>query len=201
MPVPIPPIQKPSIPLASLTKYRNPSTSSMNGVDAFLVDEVDSADKLRAEWEESEDVTEESGEDAGSFDIDDDEDEEVDADDEDESQAHVLGKPVEDDKTKPKAKPIDWEIPRKTLHASIGTFFSYQGFLLPPLRSPSLRLLIGFPTLILYSYNIPLGPLKSALWGGLAFVVGCDFIRLRNPSFERYYESKVGSLMRDVEKV
>lgn len=73
---------------------------------------------------------------------------------------------------------IDWEIPRKVLHSSI-----------------------GFLTLGLYHYDPPtLKPLITVLTTSLITVSTVDYFRLRNPSFARRYEAMLGPLMRESEK-
>ncbi|THH29166.1 hypothetical protein EUX98_g5024 [Antrodiella citrinella] len=72
---------------------------------------------------------------------------------------------------------IDWEIPRKALHSSI-----------------------GIVTLYLYTHHIPPRPVIIALSTFLAIAVPVDFLRLRSPAFERIFERYVGLFMRDSEK-
>lgn len=74
-------------------------------------------------------------------------------------------------------KKIDWEIPRKALHSSIGFFTIY------------LYLSQNSPRTVVY-----------VLWTALAIIAPADFIRLRFPAFERTYERCVGFLMRESEK-
>jgi diacylglycerol kinase (CTP) len=95
-----------------------------------------------------------------------------------------------------------WEVPRKTLHSSIGkrqrascsfpvtninTFFS------------------GFVTLSLYSAAQGAEgsgkPIVKALLTAFAAIAPLDVIRLKYPAFERAYEYAVGFLMRESEKV
>ncbi|KAF8230550.1 hypothetical protein L208DRAFT_1281361 [Tricholoma matsutake] len=85
----------------------------------------------------------------------------------------VAGKPVT---LKPVEK-IDWEIPRKVLHSSIGFF-----------------------TLYLYVHNGDVKIVVFLLWTALAFLVPIDILRLRYPAFERTFERCVGFLMRESEK-
>jgi len=73
---------------------------------------------------------------------------------------------------------IDWEIPRKILHSSIGFVTLGLYFLRPP------------------SLNVIILPLSGALF----IISSADFIRLRNPSFERLYERFLGLFMRESEK-
>ncbi|TFK45674.1 hypothetical protein OE88DRAFT_1668953 [Heliocybe sulcata] len=80
------------------------------------------------------------------------------------------------EKRKEKEK-VDWEIPRKTLHSSI-----------------------GFLTLYLWTSNGDPRTVVFACAAGLAALVPLDILRLRSPTFERLYEGAVGFLMRDVEK-
>lgn len=74
-------------------------------------------------------------------------------------------------------KKIDWEIPRKLLHSSIGFF-----------------------TLYLYAFDGSIRNTVLILWSALAIIVPADLIRLRYPGFERLYERAVGFLMRESEK-
>ncbi|KZV67374.1 hypothetical protein PENSPDRAFT_654118 [Peniophora sp. CONT] len=78
---------------------------------------------------------------------------------------------------KAEAKPIDWEIPRKILHSSIGFF-----------------------TLYLYASNGSPQHVVYALAGALCVIVPADILRLNFPAFERLYETLLGFLMRDSEK-
>lgn len=76
----------------------------------------------------------------------------------------------------PPAK-IDWEIPRKALHSSI-----------------------GFLVLPLYFSRPDVGPIITALTYGLAFVTAADVIRLNIAPFARLYEKLLGAFMRESEK-
>ncbi|KAF9488536.1 hypothetical protein BDN71DRAFT_1535052 [Pleurotus eryngii] len=75
------------------------------------------------------------------------------------------------------AKKIDWEIPRKVLHSSI-----------------------GFLTLYLWTSQGSPKAVIIVLWTALAVILPADFIRLRWPAFERTYERLLGFLMRECEK-
>jgi diacylglycerol kinase (CTP) len=72
--------------------------------------------------------------------------------------------------------PIDWEIPRKTLHSSI-----------------------GFLSLWLWRDGSP-HRVVFALSSALAVVAPTDVVRLRWPRFARVYERLLGFLMRESEK-
>ncbi|WWC65488.1 uncharacterized protein I303_108106 [Kwoniella dejecticola CBS 10117] len=75
-------------------------------------------------------------------------------------------------------KAVDWEIPRKTLHSSI-----------------------GFLTLFLNYVNPPtLKPLITVLSSALLTVTITDFFRLRFPLFAEIWESYLGFLMRESER-
>jgi len=74
-------------------------------------------------------------------------------------------------------KPVDWEIPRKALHSSIGFF-----------------------TLYLYATQGSPQRVVIALTGSLCIIVPTDIIRLNSPTFARIYERYLGFLMRDSEK-
>jgi diacylglycerol kinase (CTP) len=125
-------------------------------------------------------------------------------------------------------KAVDWEIPRKVFHSSIGEF---RGKLdvgcvhrrPPPCTSvaghmhrtrgrptsPSHRRNAehitdsypGFVTLALWWVDPPtVGPLIRYLSYFLAFVVVCDFFRLRYPAFAELWEAFAGFLMREEER-
>lgn len=79
--------------------------------------------------------------------------------------------------TEPAKAKIDWEIPRKTLHSSIGVI-----------------------TLAAYLLDFTIPPIVGVLSILLASIAALDFVRLRNPEFERLYEKSVGFLMRESEK-
>ncbi|KAH9828944.1 uncharacterized protein C8Q71DRAFT_799879 [Rhodofomes roseus] len=72
---------------------------------------------------------------------------------------------------------VDWEIPRKALHSSI-----------------------GFLTLYLYYSQGSPRTVVVALASGLAIIVPCDILRLRSARFERLFEKTVGFLMRESER-
>ncbi|KAI0311654.1 hypothetical protein OF83DRAFT_1177364 [Amylostereum chailletii] len=74
-------------------------------------------------------------------------------------------------------KKVDWEIPRKTLHSSI-----------------------GFLTLYLYASRGSPEQVVLVLAGALCIIVPADVLRLNWPAFERLYERAVGFLMRESEK-
>ncbi|KAF5384377.1 hypothetical protein D9615_003139 [Tricholomella constricta] len=74
-------------------------------------------------------------------------------------------------------KKIDWEIPRKLLHSSIGFF-----------------------TVYLYVSNGDVKTVIFVLWTALAVIIPADILRLRSPAFERIYERFLGFLMRESEK-
>ncbi|KAJ6545844.1 hypothetical protein DFH09DRAFT_927596, partial [Mycena vulgaris] len=75
-------------------------------------------------------------------------------------------------------KKIDWEIPRKVFHSSIG--FITLGLYLTPSMSPRTVALV--------------------LWSALAVIAPTDFVLLRNPAVERVYERALGFLMRESER-
>lgn len=80
--------------------------------------------------------------------------------------------------SKVQVKKIDWEVPRKVLHSSIGFFTVY------------LYVSQGSPDRII-----------MVLWAALALVIApADLLRLNYPPFERLYERFLGFLMRDSEK-
>ncbi|KAI0795610.1 hypothetical protein C8Q75DRAFT_791342 [Abortiporus biennis] len=79
--------------------------------------------------------------------------------------------------SKAKLQPIDWEIPRKTLHSSI-----------------------GFLTLYLYTSHGSPRLVVIVLSMALAIIVPADLLRLNHSGFERIYERCLGFLMRESEK-
>ncbi|KAG2131020.1 hypothetical protein DEU56DRAFT_814474 [Suillus clintonianus] len=81
------------------------------------------------------------------------------------------------DKRKTVKKEIDWEIPRKVLHSSIGFF-----------------------TIYLYTSQGNPQKVVIALSSALAILVPIDILRLKYPLFERAFEKCVGIFMRDSEK-
>ena len=92
--------------------------------------------------------------------------------------------------------PIDWEIPRKILHSSIGMVLLY----IPHWRTIS-KVSVGFLTLYLYLSHGSPGRVVVALGTALAVIVPADILRLNVPGFERVYEKCLGFLMRESEKV
>jgi len=78
----------------------------------------------------------------------------------------------------PPIQKVDWEIPRKILHSSIGFFTLY----------------------LYYSKGSP-RPVVISLGAALVTVIApADIIRLHSPRFERVYERCLGFLMRESEK-
>ncbi|KAJ7678365.1 hypothetical protein B0H17DRAFT_1206820 [Mycena rosella] len=75
-------------------------------------------------------------------------------------------------------KKIDWEVPRKVFHSSIG--FITLGLYLTPSMAPRSVALV--------------------LWAAFAVLAPTDFVRLRVPAVERVYERAVGFLMRESER-
>ncbi|PIL29398.1 hypothetical protein GSI_09450 [Ganoderma sinense ZZ0214-1] len=73
--------------------------------------------------------------------------------------------------------PVDWEIPRKTLHSSI-----------------------GFLTLYLYASNGNPRAVVYVLTLALAVIVPADILRFSSERFESLYERALGFLMRESEK-
>ncbi|KAJ7127856.1 hypothetical protein C8R44DRAFT_100021 [Mycena epipterygia] len=78
----------------------------------------------------------------------------------------------------PAQKKIDWEIPRKVFHSSIG--FITLGLYLTPRIAPR--------------------AVTVVLWSALAVIAPTDFVRLRSPAVERVYEQALGFLMRESER-
>ncbi|KAF4608053.1 hypothetical protein EYR40_000395 [Pleurotus pulmonarius] len=88
-----------------------------------------------------------------------------------------VGNGTANGKVQASAKKIDWEIPRKVLHSSI-----------------------GFLTLYLWTSQGSPKAVVVVLWTAFAVILPADFIRLRWPAFERTYERLLGFLMRECEK-
>jgi len=103
-------------------------------------------------------------------------------------------------------KKIDWEIPRKALHSSIGMS---RDFLTPSWHSVARPLFFrladssisGFVTLYLYASHGSPERVVVVLSSALLIIVPADILRLNYPSFERSYEKVLGFLMRESEKV
>ncbi|KAJ7429564.1 hypothetical protein B0H11DRAFT_2166943 [Mycena galericulata] len=92
-------------------------------------------------------------------------------------------------------KKIDWEIPRKVFHSSIGSFFLLLFF------EEYLRGNLGFITLGLYlTPSMSPRAVTVVLWSALAVIAPTDFIRLRYPAVESVYEKALGFLMRESER-
>ena len=103
-------------------------------------------------------------------------------------------------------KKIDWEIPRKALHSSIGMsrdFMtpSWHSAVGPPFLRLADRLISGFVTLYLYASHGSPERVIVVLSSALLIIVPADFLRLNYPPFERSYEKFLGFLMRESEKV
>ncbi|KAF8874858.1 hypothetical protein BD779DRAFT_1565442 [Infundibulicybe gibba] len=77
----------------------------------------------------------------------------------------------------PQKKKIDWEIPRKVLHSSI-----------------------GFGTLYLYASHQDPGMVIRVLWSALAVIAPAEIMRFRSQRFGRLYQRCLGFLMRESEK-
>ncbi|WVQ63058.1 uncharacterized protein L199_001209 [Kwoniella botswanensis] len=75
-------------------------------------------------------------------------------------------------------KAVDWEIPRKTLHSSIGFLTLFLNYLNPP----------------------TLKPLITVLTSCLISVTVTDFFRLQFPAFAEIWENYLGFLMRESER-
>ncbi|KAJ7797085.1 hypothetical protein B0H14DRAFT_2619320 [Mycena olivaceomarginata] len=81
-------------------------------------------------------------------------------------------------RAQPEVKKIDWEIPRKVFHSSIG--FITLGLYLTPSIAPR--------------------AVTVVLWSALAVIAPTDVVRLRVPAVERVYERLLGFLMRKSER-
>ena len=92
---------------------------------------------------------------------------------------------------------VEWEIPRKLLHSSIGTTTAIS-----PSQTQLTPVHPGFLTLYLYYSNRSPKPVLISLGTALVTVIApADIIRLHSPRFERIYERCLGFLMRESEKV
>ena len=99
---------------------------------------------------------------------------------------------------KPRQK-VDWEIPRKTLHSSIGMSPS-------PAYNHLLQLIVsvhgaGFLTWYLYASDGNPRVVVYALSLALLVIVPADIVRLNSDRFEWLFERVLGFLMRESEKV
>lgn len=59
----------------------------------------------------------------------------------------------------------------------------------------------GFLVIYLYTSHTSAQKVALVLSGTCAIITSVDFVRLRNAKFARFYESVLGFLMRDSEKV
>lgn len=108
---------------------------------------------------------------------------------------HKLSPGGSPDKRRTVKKQIDWEIPRKTLHSSIGVYIFIPFFTFGLTNS-----LAGFFTIYLYTSQGDPQTVIIALSSALAVLVPIDILRLKYPSFEHAFEKCVGIFMRDSEK-
>lgn len=97
---------------------------------------------------------------------------------------------------KPIPPPIDYEIPRKLLHSSIGASVS-----VPCERTVFANPWSGFLTLYLYLGEGDARKVVLALWSALCIIYPADLLRFRSRRFAALYERMLGFLMRDSEKV
>jgi diacylglycerol kinase (CTP) len=123
------------------------------------------------------------------------------------SNGHANGIAAHDKAIAPtaQAKKIDWEIPRKALHSSIGMSRDLMTPSWHSVRPPFFRLadsfISGFMTLYLYASHGSPERVVVVLSSALLIIVPADFLRLNYPPFERSYEKVLGFLMRESEKV
>lgn len=97
---------------------------------------------------------------------------------------------------KEKAEVIDWEVPRKALHSSIGLSLVLSS-LLPILMD----IVLGFVSLYLWTSHGSPQRVVVALSTALAVIIPADLLRLNSTRFARVYERGLGFLMRESEKV
>jgi diacylglycerol kinase (CTP) len=124
------------------------------------------------------------------------------------SNGHANGVAAHDKAIAPtaQAKKIDWEIPRKALHSSIGMSRDlHDSFMALAARPPFFRVadsfISGFVTLYLYVSHGSPERVVVVLSSALLIIVPGDILRLNYPPFERSYEKVLGFLMRESEKV
>ena len=102
---------------------------------------------------------------------------------------------------KPNATAIDWEVPRKALHSSIGTYIWACDLSPVCWLADRGACRTGFFTVYLYASNGDSQRVIVALSSALAVLIPIDILRLRYPSLEYAFEKCVGIFMRDSEKV
>lgn len=121
------------------------------------------------------------------------------------SQLHDVGEDVNgeiepnaaEDAVVPERKKIDWEIPRKLLHSSIGASCSH-------FRARSIissLSFVGFLVIPLYTTHTSPRRVVQVLSVAGAVISSVDYVRLRSPRFAVIYEKFLGFLMRESEKV
>jgi diacylglycerol kinase (CTP) len=99
-------------------------------------------------------------------------------------------------------KKIDWEIPRKVLHSSIGkSCDSIEHLVRPPFFPSTDTSISGFVALYLYASHGSSEHVIVALSGSLLLLAPLEILRLNCPPFERGIEKVFGFLMRESEKV
>jgi diacylglycerol kinase (CTP) len=91
----------------------------------------------------------------------------------------------------------EWELPRKTLHSSIGAFSRLNMIFLCLRRG---KTAIGFMSLYLYMGPGNARAVVAGCVGALTIIAPVDYLRLNHSGFEKFYESVLGFLMRDSEK-
>jgi hypothetical protein len=106
-------------------------------------------------------------------------------------------KPPLSSSPKKRPTPVDWEIPRKTLHSSIGMSLLFFALFLPLTEA----FMPGFLTIYLYVSHQSPRHVVFVLCAALAFLIPADLLRFRFSRFARIYEKFFGFLMRDSEKV
>lgn len=108
-----------------------------------------------------------------------------------------------------KKEKVDWEIPRKLLHSSIGMKINFTPsqmrcllvdvlLAFPP---DPLSLFLGLLVSYLYLCDADLSLVTFTLWAALCVIVPADVLRLNYPPFAHIYERMLGFLMRESEKV
>ena len=124
------------------------------------------------------------------------------------SNGHANGIAAHDKAIAPtaQAKKIDWEIPRKALHSSIGMSrdfmtSSWHSVARPPFFRLADSFISGFVTLYLYASHGSPERVVIVLSSALLIIVPADILRLNYPPFERSYEKVLGFLMRESERV
>lgn len=113
------------------------------------------------------------------------------------SNGHTLSNGHSNGAAKVVENPVDYEIPRKLLHSSIGACTAVLYFTF----CHSYTGLAGFLTFYLYAGEGDAKKVVIALWSALCIIYPADLLRFRSRRFAKLYESLLGFLMREEERV